>query len=78
MDYYYTYYSDVAVMVIIGFGYLMTFLKKYGLSAAGYTFLLATFCIQWTLIANAFWHQIHEYGELHQFDVDIPASIKGK
>ncbi|KAJ6239563.1 rh50 [Anaeramoeba flamelloides] len=76
-DYYYTYYSDVAVMVIIGFGYLMTFLKKYGLSAAGYTFLLAAFCVQWTLIANAFWHQIYEYEELHRFDVDIPALIEG-
>ncbi|KAJ3447057.1 rh50 isoform b [Anaeramoeba flamelloides] len=76
-DYYYTYYSDVAVMVIIGFGYLMTFLKKYGLSAAGYTFLLAAFCVQWTLINNAFWHQIHEYEDLHRFDVDLPALIEG-
>ncbi|KAJ3452173.1 rh50 [Anaeramoeba flamelloides] len=76
-EYYYTYYSDVAVMVIIGFGYLMTFLKKYGLSAAGYTFLLAAFCMQWVLINNAFWHQIHEYGELRRYDVTIPSLIEG-
>ncbi|KAJ6240154.1 rh50 [Anaeramoeba flamelloides] len=76
-EYYYTYYSDVAVMVIIGFGYLMTFLKKYGLSSLGYTFLLATFCVQWTLINNAFWHQIHEHKDLYEYRLAIPSLVEG-
>ncbi|KAJ3439965.1 rh50 isoform b [Anaeramoeba flamelloides] len=76
-EYYYTYYSDVAVMVIIGFGYLMTFLKKYGLSSLGYTFLLACFCVQWTLINNAFWHQIHEHQDLYEYRMAIPSLIEG-
>ncbi|KAJ3442357.1 rh50 isoform b [Anaeramoeba flamelloides] len=76
-EYYYTYYSDVAVMVIIGFGYLMTFLKKYGLSSLGYTFLLAGFCVQWTLINNAFWHQIHEHEDLYEYKMTIPSLVEG-
>ncbi|KAJ3433399.1 rh50 isoform b [Anaeramoeba flamelloides] len=76
-EYYYTYYSDVAVMVIIGFGYLMTFLKKYGLSSLGYTFLLACFCVQWSLINNAFWHQIHEHKDLYEYRLAIPSLVEG-
>jgi hypothetical protein len=32
---------DVSVMIFIGFGYLMTFLRRYGFSALGYTFLIS-------------------------------------
>jgi len=32
---------DVSVMIFIGFGYLMTFLRRYGFSALGYTFVIS-------------------------------------
>ena len=33
IDHYYPLYQDVHVMMFIGFGFLMTFLHKYGFSA---------------------------------------------
>ena len=36
----YNYYVGVALMMLIGFGYLMTFLASYGLGAVGLTMLI--------------------------------------
>jgi len=46
IDGYYPYFQDVHVMMFVGFGFLMTFLKRYGYSALGWNFLLAAFAIQ--------------------------------
>ncbi|XP_014482238.1 PREDICTED: ammonium transporter Rh type A isoform X2 [Dinoponera quadriceps] len=48
----YPMYQDVHVMIWVGFGYLMTFLKRYGQSAAGLTFLVAAVLVQVALICN--------------------------
>lgn len=45
-------FQDVNVMVFVGFGFLMTFLKKYGYGAVGFTFLVATFAIEWSTIVR--------------------------
>lgn len=39
-------------MVFIGFGFLMTFLRRYGFSSVGFNFLLSAAMIQWALICN--------------------------
>ncbi|XP_071841927.1 ammonium transporter Rh type C-like isoform X2 [Apostichopus japonicus] len=49
---YYGVFQDVNVMVFVGFGFLMTFLKKYGYGAVGFTFLVATFAIEWSTIVR--------------------------
>lgn len=41
-------------MMFIGFGFLMTFLHKYGFSAVGYNFLLTAFVIQWSILVHGF------------------------
>jgi len=41
---------DVTLMMFIGFGYLMTFLKAYGLGAVGYTFLITCLGVEWNMI----------------------------
>jgi ammonium transporter Rh len=43
----YPFYMDVHVMVFIGFGFLMTFLRKYGYSSVGINFLIGGLAIQW-------------------------------
>lgn len=35
---YYKWLLDVEVMIFVGFGFLMTFLRRYGYSAAGFNF----------------------------------------
>lgn len=47
-------FQDVHVMIFIGFGYLMTFLKRYGFSAVGFNFLLAALIVQWAIIVEGF------------------------
>ncbi|KAG5326942.1 RHAG protein, partial [Acromyrmex heyeri] len=48
----YTLYQDVHVMIWIGFGFLMTFLKKYSQSAVGLTFLVGAILVQVALICD--------------------------
>ena len=38
IDKYYPFFQDVHVMIFIGFGFLMTFLRKYSHSSLGYNF----------------------------------------
>lgn len=39
-------------MMFIGFGFLMTFLKRYGYSSVGYNFLVAAFVLEWALLVR--------------------------
>merc|ERR1719236_446232 len=45
----YNYYVGVALMMFVGFGYLMTFLKSYGLGAVGFTALITCLGVEWAL-----------------------------
>ena len=51
---YYPFYQDVHVMIFIGFGFLMTFLQKYGFSSIGLNFLIACFTIELAIVASGF------------------------
>ncbi|MEJ1270621.1 hypothetical protein NN561_001448 [Cricetulus griseus] len=64
-DFYYRYPSlqDVHAMVFVGFGFLMTFLQRYGFSAVGFNFLLAAFGIQWALLMQG-WFRFFEEGHI--------------
>ncbi|KAM4601551.1 ammonium transporter Rh type A [Polymixia lowei] len=52
----YPMFQDVHVMIFIGFGFLMTFLKRYGFSSVGVNLLLAAFGLQWGLLMQGIWH----------------------
>ncbi|RLN61623.1 hypothetical protein BBJ28_00013939 [Nothophytophthora sp. Chile5] len=46
----YAMYMDIHVMIFIGFGFLMTYLRKYCLSAVSLNFVVAVMSIQWGVI----------------------------
>uniref|UniRef100_A0A0K0DPM2 Ammonium_transp domain-containing protein n=1 Tax=Angiostrongylus cantonensis TaxID=6313 RepID=A0A0K0DPM2_ANGCA len=48
----YPMFQDTHVMIFVGFGFLMTFLKRYGYSAVSVNMLLACFTIEWSIITN--------------------------
>ncbi|XP_069584444.1 ammonium transporter Rh type A [Ranitomeya imitator] len=52
----YPFFQDVHVMIFIGFGFLMTFLKRYGFSSVGINLLIAAFGLQWGTLMQGFWH----------------------
>ncbi|NXL46165.1 RHAG protein, partial [Podilymbus podiceps] len=56
-------FQDVHVMIFVGFGFLMTFLKKYGFSSVGINMLIAAFGLQWGTLMQGFWHM--EGGKIH-------------
>lgn len=47
-------FQDIHVMIFIGFGFLMTFLKRYGYSATGLNLFVAALCIQWAILMRGF------------------------
>ena len=49
-----TYYMNtgVAAMMFFGFGYLMTFLKRYGMGAVGFTMLITVANIEWGILTE--------------------------
>ena len=47
-------FQDVHVMIFAGIGFLMTFLKKYGLSAVSLNMICATLTIEIFTLVNGF------------------------
>uniref|UniRef100_A0A8C4N8L9 Rh associated glycoprotein n=1 Tax=Eptatretus burgeri TaxID=7764 RepID=A0A8C4N8L9_EPTBU len=53
----YSTFQDVHVMVFVGFGFLMTFLKFYGYSSVAFNLLVAALGLQWAVLIQGFLHQ---------------------
>ena len=49
-------------MIFIGFGYLMTFLRRFGYSALGYNMALAAIAIQWSVLCRGIFN--HEGNQI--------------
>lgn len=59
-------FQDVHVMIFAGFGFLMTFLRKYGYSSIGFNFLIGAFVIQWYILSAGFWERVfHDHLKEH-------------
>ncbi|KAM7229258.1 hypothetical protein CapIbe_019374 [Capra ibex] len=62
----YPHFQDVHVMVFAGFGFLMTFLRKYGFSGVGINLLIAALGLQWgTFIQGLF----RSHGQRFQIEI---------
>ncbi len=64
-------FMDVHTMMFIGFGFLMTFLKRYGYSAVGFNFIIAAYVLEWALLIRG-WLQDHS----GHFSLNIERYIK--
>jgi ammonium transporter Rh len=67
---YYASYQDVHVMIFVGFGFLMTFLRRHGYSALGYTFLLACIALQFSVLTRGFWASVFKR-KWSYIDIDV-------
>ncbi|VDK22690.1 unnamed protein product [Anisakis simplex] len=68
-------FQDIHVMIFIGFGFLMVFLRRYGFSAVSINLLLACVVIQWSILINGFWSE--EFAATGQFTISITEIIGG-
>lgn len=50
----YLVFQDVHTMAIIGFGFIMVFLRRYGFSSVSFNLLLVCFVIQWSMLIRGF------------------------
>jgi ammonium transporter Rh len=50
-------WQDIHVMIFVGFGFLMTFLRSYGFSSLTLNFLTAVYAIQWGILVTGFFGQ---------------------
>ncbi|KAK7913051.1 hypothetical protein WMY93_013262 [Mugilogobius chulae] len=67
-DFYFRYpsFQDVHVMIFVGFGFLMTFLKRYSFGGVGFNFLIAAFGLQWALVMQGWFHHLdHDTGKIY-------------
>lgn len=71
----YPFFQDVNVMVYVGFGFLMTFMAKYGYSGVGFNFMISTLMMQWSLLVNGFWHQVGTDKAWHKISLNIEQLI---
>ncbi|EYC13817.1 hypothetical protein Y032_0042g549 [Ancylostoma ceylanicum] len=65
----YPLFQDTHVMIFIGFGFLMTFLKRYGFSAISINMLLACFTIEWGMIVRGMLG--HEFAHEGKFTIGL-------
>jgi ammonium transporter Rh len=59
---YYPMWMDVHVMIFIGFGFLMVFLKTHSWSSIGFNYIIAAWCLQCGVVFTGFWRKVLEYG----------------
>ena len=43
-------------MMFVGFGFLMTFLKRYGFGSVGFNFLVAAYVLEWSILVRGWLH----------------------
>jgi len=72
----YPLYQDVHVMIFIGFGFLMVFLRKHGYTSVGVTFLVAAFVLQEYQLVRGFWEQFFSFSWNYPV-IDIESIVMG-
>jgi len=73
---YYPVFQDVHVMIFIGFGFLMVFLKTHSWTSVGFNFLIAAYVLQIGILITAFWHMVIN-SDFHKVPLDITSLIVG-
>lgn len=70
----YMIFRDIMVMLLLGFGFLMTFLAKYGLGAVGLTMMLTAIAVQLNIFVELFCRFL--YGQGGSEDTVFPLPLK--
>ena len=69
-------YIDMALITTLGFGLLLSFLRKYGHSSMGHTFFIVASMLQWAILNVGFWQRVQN-GVWNKLDLNINFLILG-
>ena len=72
----YPMWQDVHVMIYIGFGFLMVFLKTFSWTAVGFNYLLSAWAFQIAMLIVPFWHQVFK-NDFHAIHLDVATLVVG-
>ena len=70
----YPYYQDINVMMFLGFGFLMTFLRSHAWTSIGLNFLISVLVIQVYILSSGFWTCV-VHREWHVIDVTVETLV---
>ena len=56
-------------MMLVGFGFLMTFLAYHGFGSVGFNFLLTCYVIEWATLVNGWFKLIGTGGNRIHLDI---------
>lgn len=78
----YIVFRDIMVMLLLGFGFLMTFLRKYGLGAVGFTLMITAIAVQLNIFMELLCRFIYGSGgsedTVFPLPLTVPAFIDGE
>lgn len=60
----YPFFTDIQVMIFLGFGCLLAFFRLYGFGGMVFNFLTATFATQWAILVQGYFQFSHD-GKIH-------------
>ena len=72
---YYPMWMDVHVMMFIGFGFLMVFLKTHCWTSIGFNYLVAAWTIQCGIVFQGFWYKAIITGFATRINIDMLALL---
>lgn len=67
----YPMFMQVHTMMLVGFGFLMVFLKRFGYGSIGFNFLVAAYVVQWAILIRGWLHSSMHGGVNGSFAIDI-------
>lgn len=70
----YGYFMDLHVLVFVGFGFLMVFLKTHSWSSVGLNLLVGAFAVQLAILCKGFWHNVH-VGHWHKTSISLSSFV---
>ena len=72
----YFYFTDIHVMIFVGFGFLMSFLHRGGFTATSHAFLVALVTTAWALLNRGFWKRaISDHAEWDAIALNVVEMI---
>lgn len=68
-------FQDVHVMIFIGFGFLMTFLRTHSWTSVSFNFIICCWVIQWQILVGGFFHQLLAGKGMHTIEINLKSMV---